>query len=125
MDINDLDSEKIEIRLPKQLFEDYRLSFNGPGKHANIFHSSLAFNALVYALMNYSEEEYGERLWARTLKYRLEIEEPLNRYQEYLGKKDAPAESLKLAQALLSNPYKRMFKTMHDIIDINDTQDDD
>ena len=123
--IYNLDAEKIEIHLPKSMFDDYKLSFNGPGKHANIFHSSLAFNALVYALMNYSEEDYGERLWARTLKYRLEIEEPLKRYQEYLGKKDAPTESLKLAQALLSNPYKRMFKTMHEIIEVPEHQEED
>ena len=123
--IYNLDAEKIEIKLPKTLYDDYKLSFNGPGKHANIFHSSLAFNALVYALMNYSDQEYGDRLWARTLKVRMEIEDNLKRYKDILGNKEVPNENLKLAQALLSNPYKRMFKTMHELIAVHDNQEED
>lgn len=123
--IFNLDAEKIEIKLPMPLYDDYKLRFNGPGKHANIFHSSLAFNALVYALMNYSDQEYGDRLWARTLKVRMEIEDNLKRYKDILGNKEAPIENLKLAQALLSNPYKRMFKTMHELIDDHGSQEED
>lgn len=122
--IYNLDSEKIEIQLPEEMYEDYKNSFNGNGKYANIFHSSLAFNALVYALLNYSTEEYGERLWARTLEYRLEIEEPLQKYKEVLSKNAAPTDKLKLAEALLSNPYKRLFKTMHDMMDVSNMQEE-
>lgn len=111
-----LDQDKIEICLPKDLFEDYRISFNGPGHHANIFHSSLAFNALFYALMNYKEEDHKDLLWARTLKYRLEVEESLKKYKNVLGDSSQPLEILKMAQDLLSNPYKRMFNTMHSLL---------
>ena len=110
-----LRNSKIEIHLPPILYEDYRVNFNGPGKHANIFHSSLVLNALVYALLNYSEEEYGNTLWARTLKYRIELEPSLRQYADVLDNKDS-TRILELAQALLSNPYKRLLETMHEIM---------
>lgn len=116
-----LGKSKIEIHLPPDLYEDYRLNFNGPGKHVTIFHSSLVLNALVYALINYDEEEYGNTLWARTLKYRIELEPSLQRFSETLHNKDS-LQILELAQALLANPYKRLLETMHDIIGQNTEQ---
>lgn len=107
---------KIEIQLPPQLFQDYKTSFNGKGKHADIFHSSLVMNALVYAIMSYNESDHGGTLWARTLKYRIELEPQLRVYASTLEEKD-PVDVLKLAQALLSNPYKRLMSTMHDLMD--------
>lgn len=110
-----LRNAKIEIHFPPVLYNDYRVNFNGPGKHVNIFHSSLVLNALVYALMSYTEEEYGNTLWARTLKYRIELEPSLRQYADVLDNKDA-TKILELAQALLANPYKRLLETMHEII---------
>ena len=110
-----LSNPKIEIQLPTALYDDYKKSFNGRGKHADIFHSSMVLNALVFALMNYDEEEYGNKLWARTLKYRIELEPQLKVFAHTLETKD-PVEILKLAQALLSNPYKRLISTMHEIL---------
>ncbi len=111
-----LGKSKITILLPPTLFEDYRVNFNSPGKYANIFHSSLVLNALVYALMSYDEEQFGNTLWARTLKYRIELEPGLRKFSDTLKEKD-PNDILNLAQALLANPYKRLFETMHNIID--------
>ena len=110
-----LRNSKIEIHLPPSLYEDYRVNFNGPGKHVNIFHSSLVLNALVYSLLSYNDEEYGNTLWARTLKYRIELEPSLRQYSDVLENKDA-TRVLELAQALLANPYKRLLETMHEII---------
>ena len=110
-----LRNSKIEIHLPPTLYDDYRKNFNGPGKHVNIFHSSLVLNALVFALMSYSEDEYGNTLWARTLKYRIELEPSLRQYADVLDNKDS-TKILELAQALLANPYKRLIETMHEII---------
>lgn len=110
-----LRNSKIEIHLPPALYKDYRINFNGPGKHTNIFHSSLVLNALVYALMSYTDEEYGNTLWARTLKYRIELEPSLRQYADVLDNKDA-TRILELAQALLANPYKRLLETMHEIM---------
>ena len=116
-----LHNSKIEIHLPRALYDDYRVSFNGPGKHASIFHSSIVFNALVYALLNYDDEEYGNTLWARTLKYRIELEPRLRAYADILENKD-PMKIIKFAQALLDNPYKKLFESMHDIIDSDNSQ---
>lgn len=114
-------NSKIEIQLPKALYDDYRVSFNGPGKHASIFHSSMVFNALVYALLNYDDEEFGNTLWARTLKYRIELEPRLREYADVLENKD-PMKIMKFAQALLDNPYKKLLESMHDIIDSDTSQ---
>ena len=116
-----LHNSKIEIQLPKALYDDYRVSFNGPGKHATIFHSSMVLNALVYALLNYDDEEYGNTLWARTLKYRLELEPRLRVYVDVLENKD-PMKIMEFAQALLDNPYKKLLESMHDIIDSDTSQ---
>ena len=47
-----LGKSKIVILLPPKLYDDYKMNFNGPGKHANIFHSSLVLNALLYSLLS-------------------------------------------------------------------------
>lgn len=116
-----LNNPKIEIQLPPELYQDYKMSFNGPGKHVDIFHSSMVLNALVYALLNYDKDEHGEKLWARTLKYRIDLEPSLQKYSDVLENKD-PLKILELAQALLANPYKRLLETMHDIIGQNTEQ---
>lgn len=115
--IYNIDKPKIEIQLPQELYDDYKRHFNGTGQHANIFHSSLAFNALVYALSNYKKDDHEELLWARTINYRIDTEEQLFAYKDILGDNNSPLEVLKLAQSLLANPYKRLFQTMHTIID--------
>ena len=116
-----LNNPKIEIQLPPELYQDYKMSFNGPGKHVDIFHSSMVLNALVYALLNYDKDEHGEKLWARTLNYRIDLEASLQKYSDVLDNKD-PLKILELAQALLANPYKRLLETMHDIIGQNTEQ---
>lgn len=117
-----LGKTKIVILLPPTLYDDYKMNFNGPGKHVDIIHSSLVFNALVYALLNYDEEEYGNTLWARTLKYRTELEPSLRQFSKVFENKDSRL-ILDFAQALLANPYKRLLNTMHEIIGQNTEQE--
>lgn len=116
-----LNNSKIEIQLPQTLYDDYRVSFSGPGKHASIFHSSIVLNALVFALLNYEDEEHGNTLWARTLKYRLELEPRLREYADVLENKD-PMKIMEFAQALLDNPYKKLLESMHAFIDSDTSQ---
>lgn len=107
-----LDHPKIEIRLPENLYNEYKEKYDKKSsKWGDVFHSSLAFNALVFALLNYDEETHKDLLWARTLFYRIDIEPSLRQYKEALINK-YPYDILKLAQALLGNPYKRMLKTI-------------
>jgi hypothetical protein len=116
-----LRNSKIEIQLPQTLYDDYRVSFNGPGKHVTIFHSSIVLNALVFALLNYDDEELGNTLWARTLKYRIELEPRLRMYSDVLENKD-PMKIMEFAQALLDDPYKKLLESMHDLIDSDTSQ---
>lgn len=115
--IYNIEKPMIEIQLPPEMYNDYKTHFNGRGQHANIFHSSIAFNALVYALTCYKEDDHKDLLWARTIQYRIDTEEALYQYKEVLGSKNLQLEILKLAQALLANPYKRLFQTIHSFID--------
>lgn len=107
-----LDHPKIEVKLPPALFDEYKVKYDKrTSKWADIFHSSLAFNALVYALFSYDENLHKDLLWAKTLNYRIRVEPSLQIYKGVMESK-TPCEIMELAQALLKNPYKRMFKSI-------------
>lgn len=107
-----IDNPKIEVKLPTDLFEEYRARYSKrTSKWADIFHSSIAFNALVYAIFSYDEDLHKDLLWARTLDYRINHEPSLQIYRDTMTTK-MPREVMELAQALLGNPYKRMFKAI-------------
>lgn len=121
-----IDDDKIEVKLPLVLYDDYKDHYS----HANcrwgdIFHSSIAYNALVYALLNYDEDKHKSTLWARTLKYRMEVEPSLRQYRNVFDKeKTSGNDVLKLSQALLGNPYRRMFQKIHVIQDSSRANED-
>lgn len=107
-----LDHSKIEVKLPPVLFDEYKEKYDKrTSKWANVFHSSIAFNALVFALFSYNEDIHKDLLWAKTLKYRISLEPSLRIYKDTMTTK-TPREIMELAQALLGNPYKRLFKTI-------------
>lgn len=98
-------SDKIEILLPTGLYREYAEGMGHNSGFCEIFHASFVFNALVYAL-HYIKDN-PETLWARTLKYRVKTEKELKNY-------DLEDEScfIELAQALLGNPYQRLFNRL-------------
>lgn len=106
-----LGGDKIEIRLPSDLYNIYRESILGNRQFSNIIHSSIVFNALVTALLYYDANK--ETLWARTLKYRIDTESALEKFKDNqtLETQD-PEEIMELAQILLLDPYKRLFETL-------------
>ncbi len=71
--------DKISIRLPKQMFEDYANKLRYNIKVASVIHGSLVFNALLQALYAYNGN-LRKYLWARTLEYRLQTEETLKKF---------------------------------------------
>ena len=95
-------SDKIEILLPAYLYKVYENRLGRDSSFSEIFHASFVLNALTYALQYL--EDYSDTLWARTLKYRMETEKELQKYN--LADE---TELIKFAQALLGNPYKRLF----------------
>lgn len=105
----DLGGDKINIKLPSEMYQQYKESILGNRQFSNIIHSSLVFNALVTALLYYSEHE--DTLWARTLKYRIDNSAELEPFKNTLEEGE-PDEVMKLAQVLLLNPYKRLFDSL-------------
>ncbi len=96
----DISGNKIEILMPPSL---YQLYCNPIVKgSAEIMHSSLVLNALVYALLNI--EEHESTTWAKTIYYRLDTEEGLSR-----SDLQDPSNVPMLAQRLLKDPYNRFF----------------
>ncbi len=106
-----LGGDKIDIKLPTDIYERYRKSVHGNRQFSHIIHSSIVFNALVYALLYY--QDYKETLWARTLKYRIDNESALEKFKDNdtLSIED-PDEIMELAQILLLDPYKRLFESL-------------
>lgn len=98
-----LDSQKIGIVLPSSLYKIYQSKIGE--QNIQIIHSSLAFNALICALYNLDDMRDRDLLWVRCILARFNEEEKFAAYREQIDKKDVPA----LAQALLDNPYQRLF----------------
>ena len=98
-----LDTEKIGIILPAAMYDIYQSKIGE--QNVQIIHASLAFNALVCALYNLDDMRDRDLLWVRCLLARFNEEEKFSPYREQIDKKDVPM----LAQALLGNPYQRLF----------------
>ena len=86
------------------MFKLYDESIRHNNDYNEIIHSSIVFNALVFALYHIDEDQYKDLLWADSIKYRTETETALREFD--LTDKSRVFE---LAQALLEDPYQRMF----------------
>lgn len=99
----DLDKPKIHVYLPNDLHSLYRSKINNQRKFNSSLHSSLAMNALVYALSQI--DKFTDTKWAQTIKYRMQTESDF----EDLDLENS-SDVLRIAQLLLGDPYRRMFK---------------
>lgn len=112
----DIAGDKIEIVLPSDMYTMYK---NGIGeRNMEVIHSSMAFNALCFAL--YNIQENSETLWARCVNTRIDTEPELAQFKD-LDKIQVPM----LAQALLGDPYKRMFENLQSQLDTNFAEEED
>lgn len=98
-----LDTPKIGIILPTALYDIYQSKIGE--QNVQIIHASLAFNALLCALYNLDDMRDRDLLWVRCLIARINEDEKFSAYRDQIDKNDVPA----LAQALLGNPYHRLF----------------
>lgn len=107
-----LAKDKIDIQLPSDIYRQYK-EFGKKMEYASIIHASLVLNALTYALYNIDEDVYQDKLWVRTIKWRLDNEEELKSLgvDPFTSNEGIP----QLAQAMLGNPYSRMFAGLHKI----------
>lgn len=100
----DLSGDKIMIELPSKMFEQYQ-KFDSI-EYMEIIHSSIVFNALIYALQNINNADYCGCLWADAIKHRMldpqfkdfDIEDINQAYE--------------IADVLLGNPYARLFNRL-------------
>lgn len=98
-----LDKDKIEIRLPSKLYKQYKDEPSINSK-ADILHSSIVLNSLIYALCRI--ENYEGKRWADTIMYRIATEKEL---EEFRDQDPVDWRVDKLTQILLGKPYERMF----------------
>ena len=100
-----ISGDKILIMLPPKMFKEYDERISIDRDFIEIIHSSIVFNALVFALYHINEQEYDGKQWSDAIKYRLATETALKDFD--ITNKNRVFE---LAQTLLADPYQRMFK---------------
>lgn len=96
-------SDTIKVYLPEELFSQFKVLCNDQNFN-ELFHASIVFNALFKTLSEYKETRHGNFQWAEAIKYRIHNEPELQDFDIADRSK-----AYELAQALLQDPYKRLF----------------
>jgi len=99
----DANADTIKVYLPHNMFEQYRFMHQNRNFNA-LFHASIVFNALFKVLSEYKESVHGNYLWAEAVKTRIDTDENLREFDI-----NDTTRAYELAQAVLGDPYKRMF----------------
>ena len=102
-----LDTEKIEILIPSTMYTHYKEEIKGSSTYSAIIHGSLVFNALLHGLNNITS--YPDKLWARCIMTRIEKDAEIAKLNIDPTEEEDRVELPKLAQALLGDPFKRLF----------------
>lgn len=123
----DLGGPKIVLKLPTALYDKYDGLQHATDCEA-FLHASFLLNVLTTALQNLGD--YKDNKWAESLRDRIEIEDELRKIASG-GSNDADlfdedgnlanqGVALDLAQAILDNPYERMFEGYNNLKNQND-----
>jgi len=102
-----LDTEKIEILIPSAMYTHYKEEIKGSSTYSAIIHGSLVFNALLHALNNITS--YPDKLWTRCIMTRIEKDVEIAKLNIDPTEEEDRVELPKLTQALLGDPFKRLF----------------
>lgn len=102
--------DKILIMLPPKMFKEYQERIYADRDFIEIIHSSIVVNALVFALYHIDDSAYDGKQWSDSIKYRLSTEPELKDFD--ITDKERVFD---LAQALLADPYKRMFEHLAEL----------
>jgi len=113
----DISGDKIDIVLPEALYDTYIANIRNDSNFNSVIHSSIVFNALVYALYNIRNKE--NMLWAKTIKYRLDSEQEFSKFDMEEDSDTIP----EIAQLLLGNPYQRLFDSLSLIKEQNQNEE--
>lgn len=112
----DLGGDKILLKLPQTMYDQYQTRIATNSEYESYLHASFLLNILTSALQNIGT--YQNTKWAETLKDRIIKEDTLreiavdnndNDIFDTEGNLANPDIAIDLAQAILENPYKRMF----------------
>lgn len=113
----DLGGSKLVLKLPTNLYDKYENIQHNIDSEP-FLHASLLLNVLTIALQCLGE--YKDNNWAESLRNRIEIEDELRSIASCGNNEDDifdedgnlanPSVALDLAQAILNNPYDRMFE---------------
>lgn len=99
----DANGDSIKVFLPEEMYQQF-LPLSQDRSFNEIFHASIVFNALYKVLSEFKEATYGTYQWAEAIRYRIDHE------PELMGMDITDtSHAYELAQALLDNPYKRLF----------------
>lgn len=115
----DLTTPIIGICLPKKLFDIYQNTWTNPHFPA-IFHASIVYNALLYALMRFRDYKDKDLVWVKTIQYYMDNISVLKNLFSGDPKStdedfcifDDPDVCQKVAQIILDNPVKRLFDNL-------------
>lgn len=102
----DPNGDKILVYLPTPMFEQFQ-SFANNKDFNELFHASIVFNALFKCISEYDPEKQKNCLWAAAIRYRINTEDALSGFNL-----EDKVQAYELAQALLADPYKRMFQKL-------------
>lgn len=106
----DLDGERITIFMPEDEYKIFSTeAISKETLYAPIFFASLVESALVQAL--YELESHSERIWAKTIKLRLDNEDIFKTI------KNDSAHIHEVAQKLLGNPNEQLLHSLQIITD--------
>lgn len=102
-----LNADKIEILIPSEMYKHYIEEIKGSSIYSAIIHGSLVYNALLHALNNITA--HSDTLWARCIMAKIEREADIAKLNIDPTDEEDREEFPKLAQALLGDPFKRLF----------------
>ena len=102
----DATGDKILVYLPTPMFKQFQL-FSTNRDFNELFHASIVFNALFKCISEFDPRTQENCLWAAAIRYRINTEDALSAY-----KLEERSMAYELAQALLADPYKRMFQKL-------------
>ena len=109
----DLDGDKILIKLPSPLFQQYKTFGNN---FPDIIHASIVQNALICALQKLPSVKDSGYLWVDCLKQRFETDPLLQKYNLEDEEIDYN-EIMNMASDILQNPLSRMMGSLGSIND--------
>lgn len=103
----DLEDDCIYIKLPHKMYSTYEMSIRGNNDFSEIILSSMVYEALEYALINYDDDLHSTKDWVDALKARFKSVDNGSGLELF-----NPRHAHKIAQLIFKSPYRRLFNQL-------------